>query len=95
MVIGNGLEPKFMGNELQLHPVTVLLALAFWGLLWGVVGALLAVPITASIRIILMQFETLQPIGKLLAGELPGFHRQPQAPPAEPKGGTHDDTTMD
>lgn len=76
IVVGNGLEPKMMGNELQLHPVTVLLALAFWGLLWGVVGALLAVPVTAVIRIILMQFETLKPVSNLLAGKLPGFHHK-------------------
>ena len=93
MVIGNGLEPKFMGNELQLHPVTVLLALAFWGLLWGVVGALLAVPVTAVLRIVLIQFETLQPIGNLLAGELPGFRRIPNTPATTPTDDTPANTT--
>jgi len=72
IAIGNVLEPKIMGRGLHLHPVTILLALAFWGLLWGVVGMLLAVPITATIRIILMRFITTRPIGNLLAGELPG-----------------------
>ena len=56
---------------LELHPVTILLALAFWGLLWGVVGMVLAVPMTATIRIVLMRFETTRPIGQLLAGNLP------------------------
>ncbi len=51
----------------------ILLSLTFWGLLWGFVGMFLAVPITAIIRIILMRFETLKPLGKLLAGELPNF----------------------
>jgi AI-2 transport protein TqsA len=72
MVIGNGIEPKLMGEGLNLHPVTVLLTLSFWGMLWGVVGMLLAVPMTAVIRIVLMQFETLRPVGDLLAGKLPG-----------------------
>ncbi len=71
MTIGNIIEPKIMGKELQLHPVTILLALSFWGLLWGVIGMFLAVPMTAIIRIILMRFETLKPLGKLLAGQLP------------------------
>ena len=71
MVIGNGLEPKLLGQSLHLHPVTVLLALSFWGLLWGVAGMFLAVPMTAVIRIVLMQFDTLRPIGNLLAGEFP------------------------
>jgi AI-2 transport protein TqsA len=71
IVIGNIIEPKLMGEGLNLHPVTILLALSFWGLLWGVAGMFLAAPMTAVIRIILMQFDTLRPIGKLLAGELP------------------------
>jgi AI-2 transport protein TqsA len=71
MTIGNGIEPKLMGKGLNLHPVTVLLALAFWGLLWGVAGMFLAVPMTAVIRIILMRFETFKPVGAILAGELP------------------------
>jgi len=71
MAIGNVLEPKLMGGELNLHPVTVLLALSFWGLLWGIPGMFLAAPLTAIIRIILVQFDTLKPIGNLLAGELP------------------------
>lgn len=73
MSIGNVIEPKLMGEGLQLHPVVILLALSFWGLLWGVVGMFLAVPMTAIIRIVLMQFETLRPVGRLLAGELPGM----------------------
>jgi AI-2 transport protein TqsA len=68
-VIGNIVDPKIMGDELNLHPITVLLALAFWGLLWGVIGMFLATPITAVIRIVLMQFDTLKPVGKLLAGD--------------------------
>ncbi len=80
MFIGNVLEPKLMGEGLELHPVTVLLALAAWGLLWGPVGMLLAVPITAMIRIVLVRFETTKPVGELLAGKLPG-----QAEPATAK----------
>ncbi|MCH9656469.1 MAG: AI-2E family transporter [Planctomycetes bacterium] len=72
MVIGNGIEPKLMGEGLQLHPVTVLLALSFWTLLWGPIGAILAVPITAGIRIVLMRFESGKTAGNLLAGILPG-----------------------
>ena len=65
-VIGNIIDPKIMGDELNLHPITVLLALSFWGLLWGITGMFLATPITAVLRIVLMQFK---PIGKLLAGD--------------------------
>lgn len=72
MTIGNIVEPKIMGQGLKLHPIVILLALSFWGLLWGIVGMFLAVPITAAIRIIFMQFETLKPVARALAGQLPG-----------------------
>ena len=71
MSIGNVIEPKLMGDGLKLHPVTILLSLAFWGLLWGPVGMILAVPITATIRIVIVRFQTTKPIGDLLAGHLP------------------------
>lgn len=70
MTMGNVVEPKLMGEGLNLHPVTILLALSFWGLIWGIVGMFLAAPITAAIRIVLMQFGTLKPLGDLLAGDL-------------------------
>jgi len=75
MIMGNVIEPKLMGEGLNLHPVTVLLALSFWGLLWGIVGMFLAAPITAAIRIVFLQFDTLRPIGNLLAGDF--SKRQP------------------
>ena len=72
MVIGNAIEPKLLGRGLELHPVTILLALAFWGLLWGYMGMVLAVPITAIIRIVLIRYETTRAMGLLLGGKLPG-----------------------
>ena len=71
LVIGNGIDPLLMGQNLNLSPVTILAALVFWGLLWGVVGMLLAAPLTAILRIILAQFETTRPMSELLAGRLP------------------------
>lgn len=70
-VIGNIVEPLVMGEGLDLHPVTILLALVFWGLLWGVVGMLLAAPITAVLRIVLGRLELTRPVAELLAGRLP------------------------
>lgn len=72
MIIGNFVAPRMMGRGLELHPVTVLLSLAFWGLLWGIVGMVLAVPIFAMLRIVLSKFNTTRPLANLLAGHLPG-----------------------
>jgi AI-2 transport protein TqsA len=71
MVIGNVLEPKLMGTSLNLHPITILLSLIFWGMLWGPVGMVLAAPITAVLKIILDRVESTRPVADLLAGKLP------------------------
>ncbi len=71
LVMGNVIEPKIMGEGLELHPVVVLLSLAFWGVLWGPIGMVLAVPMTAILRIVLMRIRSTRMIGNLLAGHLP------------------------
>ena len=72
ITIGNLIEPKIMGDGLDLSPVTILLSLVLWGLMWGIVGMLLAAPITAVLRIVLQHFETTRPLGEILAGRFPG-----------------------
>jgi predicted PurR-regulated permease PerM len=54
---GNFVEPMVFGSSLDLHPVVVLLALALWYALWGVPGAILAVPISAVLRIVMAQID--------------------------------------
>ncbi len=69
--MGNIVEPKLMGRSLDLHPVVVLLALIFWGILWGFVGMLLSVPLTAACRILLEQSSYTKPVADAMAGRLP------------------------
>jgi AI-2E family transporter len=52
MIIGNLVEPLVFGSSMELHPITVLLALAIWYSLYGIPGAILAVPLTAVMRIV-------------------------------------------
>jgi len=79
LVIGNILDPKIMGESLDLHPITVLLSLIFWGMLWGIVGALMAVPITAVAKILLERFPGSRMIAEVMAGRLDAL-RSPDAP---------------
>jgi len=72
IVLGNVIEPRFLGSALSLHPITVLLSLVFWGMLWGVPGMLLAAPITAVARIVLDRLDATRPVADLLGGKLPG-----------------------
>jgi len=68
LAIGNVIEPKLMGSSLDLHPVSILLALVVWGALWGIVGMLLATPITAVLKILVEKLELTAPMGALMAG---------------------------
>jgi AI-2 transport protein TqsA len=64
--MGNALAPKVMGDQLNLSPVVVLLSLLFWGWLWGIVGALISIPIAAAIKIVCENIETLHPISVMM-----------------------------
>lgn len=67
-IVGNGLEPMVFSESLDLSPVLILIALIFWGWLWGIVGMLLAVPLTATIKIICENITYLKPIAVLMGG---------------------------
>ncbi|MBZ5568479.1 MAG: AI-2E family transporter [Acidobacteriia bacterium] len=62
----NVLYPKFLGSRLQLNPLAVTLSLLFWGWLWGAMGLVLAVPITAAIKIVFDHIETMRGYGSWL-----------------------------
>jgi AI-2 transport protein TqsA len=78
--IGNFIQPKIMGESMKLHPVVILMALIFWGMLWGIVGAFLAVPITSIIRIACDKHPLTKPIANLMAGRLDALREEPEVP---------------
>ncbi|MDP4776474.1 MAG: AI-2E family transporter [Opitutales bacterium] len=66
--IGSLLEPKLMGNRLNLSPIVILLSLGLWGSIWGIPGMFLCVPITVIIMIICSYFPSSRPVAILLSG---------------------------
>ena len=62
----NLLYPKFVGSRVHLNPLVVTLALMIWGMLWGGIGLILAIPITAGIKAVCDHVPGLEPYGKLL-----------------------------
>jgi predicted PurR-regulated permease PerM len=62
----NLLYPRFLGKRLQLNPLAVTMGLLVWGALWGAMGLLLAIPITAAMKIIFDHVESLKPYGAWL-----------------------------
>jgi len=54
------------GKAVNLSPLVVLIALSFWGLCWGLIGMVLAVPLTAMLKIILESWPSTRPIARLM-----------------------------
>ncbi len=76
---GNVLTPFIVGSRVRLHPLAVMLAFLFWGVLWGVPGAILAVPLTAAVKVVAERSERLAPWAALLGDPTP------DPPPDEPE----------
>jgi len=68
---GNLLEPQLLGRRLGLSPLVVLLSLLFWAWAWGPVGALLAVPLTMVVKIMLEHTQDLRWMAVLLDRDAP------------------------
>ena len=66
-VVGNVVQPRMQGSSLNLDPVAIFLALAFWGGLWGVTGAFLSTPLTVTAMAIMAQFRATGWIAILLS----------------------------
>ena len=72
--IANVIQPAMQGKSLNLSSFMVMVSLAFWGLLWGAIGAFLAVPMMVVTMIICAEIPALRAIAILLSGDgdLPG-----------------------
>ncbi len=60
------ITPMILGRRLTLNPVMIFLGLTFWGWMWGIAGAILAVPILVVFKIFCDHVESLAPVGELL-----------------------------
>lgn len=65
--VGNVLEPRWIGRQLNMRPVVVLVALSVWAALWGIPGAILAMPMTSILIIVTPSFGSTRFIGVLLS----------------------------
>ena len=66
VTIGNIITPKVVGDRLGVSPVVILLSLLLWGMIWGIPGALLSVPIVSIIKIVCENFPSLRSIAILI-----------------------------
>lgn len=61
------IEPRMAGSRLDVSPLLILLALAFWGFIWGIAGMILAVPLLVTVKIVLENIPETKPIARLIS----------------------------
>ena len=66
-ITANLIEPAMTGKALGLNPLVVLIGLAFWSLLWGFVGMVLAVPLTVIFKIVLEHTPATRPLAMMIS----------------------------
>ncbi|WP_185154295.1 AI-2E family transporter [Fulvivirga sp. M361] len=67
IIVGNIIEPKLMGTSMNISSLVTIIALSFWGAIWGVTGMILSVPITVIMVIVFSQFPATKPIAIALS----------------------------
>ncbi|MDP2204839.1 MAG: AI-2E family transporter [Alphaproteobacteria bacterium] len=82
ITLGSIIDPRMLGDSLNISPIMIIFSLAAWGMIWGVPGMFLSIPILAMVVITLGQFPKTRPIAILLSktGELD--RHEAEAPPA-------------
>ena len=66
IIIGNVIDPRIMGNRLRLNTVTVLFGLVFWGVIWGIPGMLLSVPLMVTVKLLLEKSSTWSIVARVM-----------------------------
>lgn len=67
VIVGNLLEPKLMGNSLNISSFVAIFSLSFWGVLWGITGMLLSIPITVIMVIVFAHFDQTRGVAIMLS----------------------------
>jgi predicted PurR-regulated permease PerM len=65
-VLGNILDPRIQGVQLNLSPFVILVSLSLWGYIWGIAGMFLAVPITSVLQIVCTNVQSLKPVAVMI-----------------------------
>jgi predicted PurR-regulated permease PerM len=63
-------SPYLLGRHLQLNSVAILLAIAFWGWIWGIPGIVVAVPLLVTLKVFSSHFESLAAVGELIGEKI-------------------------
>lgn len=84
-IVGNMVQPRMQGDNQNIDPITVLLALALWGKMWGVAGMFLSTPLAVMAMAILAEFQGSRWLAVLLSGDGAPYAAKPEAEKPKPK----------
>ena len=87
LFVGNVVQPRMQGRSLNIDPIVLLLALAFWGVLWGLPGAFLSTPLTTVMMVVLAQFKGARWVAILLSADGDPGQLKGGLPTLAPDGG--------
>lgn len=79
---GQFVTPVVLGRQLELNAVSIFVTVVFWGWLWGIAGALMAVPFLVCLKVVCDQIEPMRTLGSFLSGE-PTAQTNPVSPAIE------------
>ncbi|WP_320128048.1 AI-2E family transporter [uncultured Sphaerochaeta sp.] len=66
-IIGNIIDPRLQGGQLNISPFVILVSLSLWGYIWGIPGMFISVPLTSVLQILCANIKTLRPIAVLMS----------------------------
>lgn len=69
-IMGNYVDPRLLGRRLAISPLMILISLLVWSWIWGIAGAVLAVPMTVLLIVTFVRVPPLRPIALLLSNDL-------------------------
>lgn len=67
VLVGNVIEPRIMGNTLNISPLVTIISMSLWGVIWGILGMILSLPITVAMIIVMSQFPSTRSLAVLLS----------------------------
>ena len=67
MILGNIIDPRLQGGQLNLSPFVILVSLSLWGFIWGIPGMFISVPLTSVLQILCANIKSLRPVAILIS----------------------------
>ena len=71
VLVGSIIDPRMVGKQVNLSPFVILVSLSVWAALWGIPGAILAIPLTSMLAIVLSSFDSTRFVAVLMADQVP------------------------